>query len=422
MVLHITTHMGGGIGRALSELVIADAQNENTIIILQNPEKTHFIDKCKRESNVKVFIGLDTVQTSEIIQNADVIIIHWWHHPMMYQFLHDLPDIPSRIILWSHVSGCSYPYLNPEFIRLFDYLIYTSKYTLENKYWNQAEREWIDSHSSLVYGQGSLKDMNPKSSYDNKSETIQIGYVGTLAESKLHPCFPEMCRDVIEQVSNVRFIMIGDNQNTEWLQCRLQDLGISDYVTFTGYTDDVNKALTDLDILGYPLNPYNFATTENSILEAMAVGLPVVLMRQGTEKYIIDHGIDGLLANDISDYVKCIVELIKNQQLREKLGRQARINVYQKYDYKTNLDRYYHALKRVFATQKSVKDFSEVIGNCPLEWFMSAVNSDDKEKIEKEDVADIPAIFKEESKGSIRHFAREYPTDEHLQMLREKIV
>ena len=38
-ILHITTHMGGGVGHALSDLTLWDKQNKHKIIILQKPEK-----------------------------------------------------------------------------------------------------------------------------------------------------------------------------------------------------------------------------------------------------------------------------------------------------------------------------------------------------------------------------------------------
>lgn len=418
-ILHITVHMGGGVGRALSDLIIYDDDNDHNVILLQEPEKKEFIDRCRKYANILVCPTLDIIRL--YAQDADIVIWHWWHHPIMCGFLANFPEIETRMILWSHVSGCTYPYLNPEFAKQFDYIIMTSKYTLENPYWTEIDLAVIRRKISLVYGQGKMEQVSCKSDYNLNTQRVNIGYVGTFAKSKMNPEFVSACKNIVKRYSNVVFTMVGDTEYAGWLNNEAEKNGINDIFDFTGYITDINEVLKKMDIFGYPLNPYNFATTENSILEAMAVGLPIVLLDQGTEKYIINHGEDGLLAQNMSDYVQCIVSLIEDKALREKLGQQASKTVLQKYSYKMNLKRFDTVIKNMKKSEKRMHSFKRIIGETPYEWFVSGVNKDDMRIINDGELFKLGDIFKENNKSSIKHFYSVYYNDKKLQELYEKL-
>ncbi|WDC85738.1 glycosyltransferase [Caloramator sp. mosi_1] len=85
------------------------------------------------------------------------------------------------------------------------------------------------------------------------------------------------------------------------------------------FVEDVRSILTEIDVFGYPLMPYHTCSTENAILEAMAVGIPPVLLNQLTEKYIVEDGITGFIVNNKEEYGKIIRYLYKNEDVRKKL-------------------------------------------------------------------------------------------------------
>lgn len=89
--------------------------------------------------------------------------------------------------------------------------------------------------------------------------------------------------------SKFKILMIGDGEDREVLQRRIQALGLADTVFLLGFVPGAARYLTGLDIFVLPSVkeglPY-------AILEAMAAGLPIVATRIG--------GIPDLIADDAS--------------------------------------------------------------------------------------------------------------------------
>ncbi|WDC83278.1 hypothetical protein PL321_10865 [Caloramator sp. mosi_1] len=48
-ILHITPHMGGGVGKVISELITLSKENiSHKIVLLEKPEKINKINKLKK--------------------------------------------------------------------------------------------------------------------------------------------------------------------------------------------------------------------------------------------------------------------------------------------------------------------------------------------------------------------------------------
>lgn len=104
-------------------------------------------------------------------------------------------------------------------------------------------------------------------------------------------------------------------------------------VKFTGKLDkekwiEISKSY---DIF---INTTNVDNTPVSVLEAMALGLPVVSTRVGGIPYLIEDGNEGLLVkeNDYIGMANCIENLIDDQELTDKISSNARRKV-EKFDW-----------------------------------------------------------------------------------------
>jgi glycosyltransferase involved in cell wall biosynthesis len=101
-------------------------------------------------------------------------------------------------------------------------------------------------------------------------------------------------------------------------------------VTFTGKLPKVEWIKLS-ELYNIFINTSNFDNTPVSVIEAMALGLPVVSTNVGGMPYLIDHQIDGILVdpNHVEQMVSAILKLHNNNALTKKLTISARQKVEQ---------------------------------------------------------------------------------------------
>jgi polysaccharide biosynthesis protein PslH len=102
-------------------------------------------------------------------------------------------------------------------------------------------------------------------------------------------------------------------------------------VQFTGQVPDVRPAVGGAKVCVVPLR--QGGGTRLKILEAMALGTPVVSTRKGAEGLEVIDGQHLLLANHPADFADCTVRLLREPGLRASLAANARRLVEQRYDW-----------------------------------------------------------------------------------------
>ncbi|QSO51174.1 glycosyltransferase [Alicyclobacillus curvatus] len=135
---------------------------------------------------------------------------------------------------------------------------------------------------------------------------------------------------VVKQAPETKFIIAGKNPPREILS-----LIDENYIEVTGFLENISEAYMRSDIVVSPL--LSGSGMKNKVLEAMDFGKPMVispLSREGIDE-LVDRE-NCLIADDIEDWVRNIVELVKKQSYRESLGRAAKGVLELKYNWETN--------------------------------------------------------------------------------------
>ena len=93
------------------------------------------------------------------------------------------------------------------------------------------------------------------------------------------------------------------------------------------------RDLQKIDIGVYPLpdDPWVYGKSGLKAIQYMAFGLPTVATDIGTTSKIIKHMKNGLLVSNDKEWVQALEQLIKNPELRKKLGENARRTIVEKY-------------------------------------------------------------------------------------------
>jgi glycosyltransferase involved in cell wall biosynthesis len=405
-ILHITPHLGGGMLSAYAGITKDSNEFEHEVLLLEEPQKPEQLDKIKK-NGCKIVQHSDNI--SDLMRKADIVQINWWHHPVMCNFLHNFPPIPVRSCLWVHVSGCAYPYLRRKFIEKFDFSFFATKKSYNNPEIASLSEEYLLMKTRVIYGMG---DIDSYLSIEREnSKKFNVGYVGTIALSKIHPEFIEFCANA--QSDDIKFIVVGDDNNKNHFADDIKKYNLEEQIDFWGFRKDMHNVYAQFDVFGYPLNPMHFGATENVLLEAMAAGLPVVALRGGVEEIIVEDGKTGILVSNKAEYGDAIRYLYSNKQIRCEMGENARKSVISRFNADKNRENLYSIYHELMNNDKRKIEFSNLWGKTPSDWFLFAVEKE-KELFEKNDLNDLPYIFKEHSKSSVFHFAREFPIDEKL--------
>jgi glycosyltransferase involved in cell wall biosynthesis len=109
-------------------------------------------------------------------------------------------------------------------------------------------------------------------------------------------------------------------------------LGPNSGVTLTGYLEDVRNCVAESAVCVIPLRIGG--GTRVKILEAMALGVPVVSTTKGAQGLAVTPGKDILIADEPAEFADLVCTLFSDQALRRRLARQARRFVEAFYDWR----------------------------------------------------------------------------------------
>jgi L-malate glycosyltransferase len=319
-IVHITPHLGGGVGRVLLAWLGMASNNEHSVYCLEHVG----CEVQTQAENLRIMVfqamGEHVPELLSVIACADIVVIHWWNHPAMYKLLVNETFPPCRIILWSHISGHVAPQIFTKALISFpDRFVVSNPWSLETSVIQSFTPAWRDEHVRLIFScAGTERGERAK---PVKHDCFTIGYVGTVDYCKLHQSFLRMSAAV--RIPEVNFVVCGGESYLA-LREEAQKLGVGDIFLFTGPVKNVSDYLGSFDVFGYPLRAGHYGTGEQAIIEAMAAGLPVVVLDNGSEGYIVKNNVTGLVADNEMEYTHALEMLYHNKALRIRLGEQAR--------------------------------------------------------------------------------------------------
>lgn len=152
-----------------------------------------------------------------------------------------------------------------------------------------------------------------------RTDTFHIGTVGRAVPVKDFQLFLDIAAELQKISKRVCFSILGDGPLIPQLMDKAKSLNIADAMQFVAPRPDPTSYYQSLDLY---LNTSIHEGIPISLLEAMAIGLPVVAPRVGGIPEMIDHEQQGLLVDSrrVGDFVAACARLIDDEGLRTKLG------------------------------------------------------------------------------------------------------
>ena len=418
-VLHITAHLGGGVGRVITNVALfrkaIHSEIEDVIVCLEPPHKEQVITTL-RSAGVEVEVAPSSEKLDQLIETADIIQLEWWNHPLLAQWLSSRESIFTRLVVWSHTSGLHYPAIPASFIGLPHTFLFTTPLSL-----SRCDRSTINT-IDVVPSSGGFNDM-PPCPRDFSKQTLSYGYTGTLNPAKLHPKIEDFIEAVDIPGFSVEFY--GDPNPHPALEMKTKDNPtLARRIHLRGFTDHLYNALQNMDVFVYILNPTHYGTTENGLLEAMACGVVPVVLNNPVESSIVKNGETGIVVDSPAAFAFAIKHLHDDPQLRQSMSEAASADVRSRFSIDVTERQLREHYQRLLDTPKRRFDFRTIFGSTPWEWFSSCLgNYKDLFSLETIDASrqerlKLPVLY-EKSKSSVFQFRHYFPDDPMLKQWSE---
>ena len=159
-----------------------------------------------------------------------------------------------------------------------------------------------------------------------KGRKFLVGYVGVMGAQEGIQYLLEAARHIIRDLGreDIQFGLVGGGPELEHLKALAGELGIADYVTFTGRAPDAEMLamLNTADVCVNPdeYNAMNDKSTMNKIVEYMALGKPIVQFDLTEGRYSAGEASLYAARNDAQDLARNILKLIDDPALCARMG------------------------------------------------------------------------------------------------------
>lgn len=151
----------------------------------------------------------------------------------------------------------------------------------------------------------------------NYSETGRIIFVGNMSVAHNVAAVKFVTNEIMPEllkIRNIQFHIIGANPVNE-----VMALDKKNNTKVLGFVSDLYKELSDSDIFIAPM--FFSAGIQNKVLEAMAVGLPVLTTANVVKSIMASDKVNIVVCESKNDFVIAIQDLLENKTKRESIGK-----------------------------------------------------------------------------------------------------
>lgn len=406
-ILHITPHLGGGVGKAHAAIQGATGSSvERAYYLLEEPRDRRYADLVEQAGG-RLHHASQGVSLADLIDGADIVQVEWWNHPRLYHLLAASHLPPMRSLFWAHVSGLFAPYIPTGLFSAAGRFLFTSPCSLQSPD-IAALPDDVRARLGVVGSGFGFEDGAPGTDPGQGGGTsAAVAYLGTVDFVKMHPAF----FDIIDAVDNpdIRVSVWGGFDPEGEPAARARAMRHPERVRLEGQTADPRAALQAAGIFFYPLREDHYGTAENALIEAMSLGLVPVVLANPAECAIVADGLNGVVAADPAEMATRLGRLLGDPEARARMSAATKATACERYQPRRSADLLEEHYRALMDEPKLKTDFASLLGAGPADWFLSTQQRD-RSRGPGRMFASGGAL----SKGSIDHFLATFPDDPGL--------
>lgn len=195
------------------------------------------------------------------------------------------------------------------------------------------------------------------------ADALVVGTVGRLAEVKNQLSLLRAVRTVLHEqpalAPTLRVIVVGDGPMAAQIRQMLAELGLGSHVWLAGDRHDIPQLLQSMDLFVLPSLGEGIS---NTVLEAMASGLPVIATDVGGNPELVQDGWNGRLVpvSDDAALATAIADLATSEEWRQTMGRNALEKARSSFDWRRTVAEYLSVYDELIGGTPSISRREEV--------------------------------------------------------------
>src|SRR5258706_2860137 len=172
-----------------------------------------------------------------------------------------------------------------------------------------------------------------------KGRKYLVGYVGVMGRQEGIDLLLQGVHHLVKSGRHdIHFGLVGGGTSLDEMRALARELGVADYVTFTGRVPDAEllAMLNTADVCVNPdvANEMNDISTMNKIMEYMALGKPIVQFDLAEGRFSAQAASLYARKNDAFDFSRKILELIDDPERRRTMGEYGRRRVIEELEWR----------------------------------------------------------------------------------------
>lgn len=186
----------------------------------------------------------------------------------------------------------------------------------------------------------SLRDnLKIRSSLGIKESDICLCTCASLRAEKRHVDLIDAAKILIKKGHSIKLLLVGDGVERKNIEMHAKRLDVVNTLVITGFQKDVRPYILASDVVIMPSSAVE--TFSIAILEAMALGKPIVSSNIGGASEQVSDGVNGFLfpagnINALAEKIKFIIE----KNLFQSMGRESRSLVVEKFTSQQMVENY----------------------------------------------------------------------------------
>ena len=322
------------------------------IINLFSGDKEYEMVYCSPEGPIRKevvdrgihFIGLDSFSIKDVrraIKEYQPDLIH--AHDMRASLMASIFVGRVPVISHIHVNSTANNRLSVRSLAfLFSairskHIYWVSKSTYEGFFFKNC----IYDKSTVLYNVINEEDVRQKALSADTTDSFDVAYVGRLSEQKDPVRLMKVINSVVRRLPNLKVAIVGSGEMEQEIKAECKHLGIERNVSFMGFMSNPLGVLKSSKVM---VMSSKREGTPMCVLEAQALGIPVVSTPTDGVKDVISDGENGFLSNDDEELADRIIDIVSSKELFNRLSA-ASLEKSHKYN---DLAAYKHTLDYVY--------------------------------------------------------------------------